>query len=85
MPGTIALRPVTPADEAFLLAVYASTRAEELALSGWTDEQKDQFCRMQFTGQDAHYRGNYPTAQLHVILKDGIPAGRLYVDRWEKE
>jgi ribosomal protein S18 acetylase RimI-like enzyme len=85
MPSSVALRPVASDDEAFLVAVYASTRAEELAVTGWTDEQKEQFCRMQFKGQDAHYRGNYPTAQFDVILKDDVPAGRLYVDRWEKE
>ncbi len=85
MPGPVTLRPVTPADEGFLVAVYASTRAEELAVTGWTDEQKEQFCCMQFKGQDAHYRGNYPTARFDVILNGDVPAGRLYVDRWEKE
>lgn len=85
MPSSVVLRPVTPADEEFLVSVYASTRAEELALTGWTDEQKSQFCRMQFMGQDAHYRGNYPTAQFDVILQGDVPIGRLYVDRWEKE
>lgn len=85
MPASVALRPVTSADEEFLMAVYASTRAEELAHTGWTDEQKRQFCQMQFRGQDAHYRQNYPTAQFDLILREDAPAGRLYVDRWEEE
>jgi ribosomal protein S18 acetylase RimI-like enzyme len=81
----ISLRTVTAADADFLCAVYASTRADELAVTGWTDAQKAEFCQMQFTAQDAHYRQHYPTAEFAVIEHDGTPAGRLYVDRWSKE
>ena len=79
------LRPATEADEAFLLAVYTSTRAEEMAPTGWSDEQKAAFCAMQFQAQDIHYRQHYPTAQFFVIEAEKVPAGRLYVDHWEKE
>ena len=82
---SIILRSVAVADNDFLCAVYASTRADELAVTGWTDEQKAEFCQMQFTAQDAHYRQHYPTAEFSVIEHDGTPAGRLYVDRWSKE
>lgn len=82
---SVSLRPVTEADHDFLAAVYASTRAEELLATDWTDEQKAQFCLMQFAAQDAHYRQHYTTAEYSVIEADGIPAGRLYVDRWTKE
>ena len=81
----ISLRPVTTADAGFLCAVYSSTRAEELAVTDWSDEQKTRFCQMQFIAQDAHYRQHYPTAELSVIEHDGSPVGRLYVDRWSKE
>lgn len=80
------LRPVRwVEDEPFLEAVYASTRAAELAMVPWTAEQKAAFCRMQFTAQDAHYRQHYPTAAYFVIEHCGQAIGRLYVDRWEKE
>jgi ribosomal protein S18 acetylase RimI-like enzyme len=79
------LRAATPGDEQFLRAVYASTRAEELARVPWSDEQKRAFTDMQFTAQDAHYRRHYPTAQYSIIEVRGVPAGRLYVDRWGKE
>jgi ribosomal protein S18 acetylase RimI-like enzyme len=82
---TVSLRPIEPADEEFLLAVYASTRADELAVVGWTDEQKAAFVRHQFDAQAAHYREHYTTCSFDVILVDGEPAGRLYVDRWPKE
>jgi ribosomal protein S18 acetylase RimI-like enzyme len=79
------LRPVAAGDRAFLAAVYASTRMEELAATDWTDAQKADFCEMQFTAQDAHYRQHYLTADFQVIEIEGTPAGRLYVDRWENE
>lgn len=78
---TISLRPVGPADAQFLQDVYASTRATELALADWSEEQKASFVRQQFVAQTRHYRDQYPTATQDVILVDDEPAGRLYVDR----
>jgi GNAT superfamily N-acetyltransferase len=75
------LRPVTDADRAFLVGLYASTREEELAHVGWDEAEKRAFIEHQFTAQDAAYRGNYPGATLDVIEVDGAPAGRLYVHR----
>ncbi len=85
MTPAIRLHPVAVGDREFLAAVYASSRMEELAATDWTDVQKADFCEMQFTAQDAHYRQHYPTADFQVIESAGTPAGRLYVDRWEKE
>jgi len=79
------LRAATSDDKQFLRAVYASTRAEELAQVAWSDEQKRAFTDMQFAAQDADYRQNYPAAQYSIIEVQGVPAGRLYVDRCEKE
>jgi ribosomal protein S18 acetylase RimI-like enzyme len=71
-------------DEAFLYKVYASTRAEELALVPWNDQQREAFLRMQFTAQDTYYREHYAKAEYKVILFDNELAGRLYVLREEK-
>jgi ribosomal protein S18 acetylase RimI-like enzyme len=81
----ISLRPITPQDDSFLADLYASTRAEELAVTGWSDDEKTAFCRRQFDAQSAHYRENYPGASLQVIGKDGVSIGRLYVARWQRE
>lgn len=85
MTGTITLRPATAGDVPFLKRVYASTRAEEMAVVPWTDEQKSAFVEMQFRAQDMDYRGKHPDAAYDVILRDDTPAGRLYVSRREKE
>jgi ribosomal protein S18 acetylase RimI-like enzyme len=87
MPANLALRlrPVTPEDVSFLAGVYASTRAEELAVTGWSDEEKAIFCRRQFDAQTAHYREHYPGAALQIVERDGVSIGRLYVAPWERE
>ena len=84
-PSAVTLRAVGPADEAFLLNVYAGTRADELALVSWTDEQRLAFVGMQFTAQQDHYRKVYPEADHDVILSAGRPVGRLYIARKEHE
>ena len=81
----VTLRAAGAADREFLLAVYASTRLDELAVTGWSDDQKEAFCRDQFCAQEAHYLQHYPTAEYAVIEEAGSPAGRLYVDRWPRE
>jgi len=78
---TITLRDATAEDEGFLRQVYACTRAEEMALVPWTEEQREAFLRFQFDAQDSYYRSQFPEAAYQIILKDGAPVGRLYVYR----
>lgn len=78
------LRPVVAADREFLLLLYSSTRAEELALVSWPDEQKRAFVEQQFLAQTNAYEA-YLDATRDVILVNGSPAGRLYVGRWPEE
>src|ERR1043165_6246435 len=82
---TVTLRPVGPDDHEFLVAVYASPRADELALTPWTDEQRDSFVRWQFGAQQEHYAKTYPAANHDIIMSDGRQVGRLYVARLDQE
>jgi len=75
----VSLRPVTDADQEFLVGVYASTRAEELAQVDWDDSQKDAFIRWQFGLQNQEYNARYPDARYAVILVDDQPAGRIWI------
>jgi ribosomal protein S18 acetylase RimI-like enzyme len=77
----VRLRPVEPADEEFLLRVYASSRADEMALVPWDEEQKLAFVRSQFEAQSAQYGERFPDAEYSVILYRGSPAGRLWIGR----
>ena len=81
----VSLRPVTDADQEFLVGVYANTRAEELAQTNWDDSQKDAFIRWQFGLQKQEYDARYPTARYEIILVDGTPAGRIWVGTDEKQ
>jgi ribosomal protein S18 acetylase RimI-like enzyme len=85
MDEAVTLRPVGPDDQAFLFEVYASTRVGELATVPWDDLQKAAFLQMQFTAQQQYYQEQYPHAAFEVVLVDGKPAGRLYVNRGPDE
>ena len=85
MSSQITLRPIGPDDTDFLVEVYGSTRAEEMAMVPWTIEQQQAFIRMQFTAQQDHYTKTYPTASYDIIMSDGRPVGRLYVARLDRE
>jgi ribosomal protein S18 acetylase RimI-like enzyme len=81
----VTLRPVTDEDREFLFRVYAGSREDEMALVSWEPGRQEDFLRMQFAAQDQYYRQHYRTAEFQVILLDGEPVGRLYVDRWPDE
>jgi ribosomal protein S18 acetylase RimI-like enzyme len=77
----VTLRAATDADREHLLAVYGSTRAEELDQVEWPPGAREAFLEMQFAAQDHEYRRANPEGRFDVIEIDGRPAGRLYVDR----
>ena len=84
-PANVTLRPVNQDDHEFLVELYGSTRAEELALTPWTSEQQQVFVRSQFAAQQAHYANKYPTASHDIIMSNDRLVGRLYVARLDQE
>jgi GNAT superfamily N-acetyltransferase len=83
-PGT-RFRPATSADEAFFAMLYASTRTEELALSGWPEPMQAAFLAQQAGAQYAHYRRHYEDAEWWVLERDGAAIGRLILARWPSQ
>jgi GNAT superfamily N-acetyltransferase len=83
--AAVTLRPALPEDEAFLLKIYAGTRADEMAASGWDEAQRQAFLKMQFDAQQQHYRSHYPQGEHSIILLREEPAGRVYVARSSEE
>lgn len=81
----VRLRPATLEDEPFLRQLFATTRADELALMGWDDNQKEAFIAMQFNAQKQQYVMSYPQAQHSIVLLHDIPIGRQMIDRGESE
>lgn len=76
---SVSFRAAAEGDESLLRNLYASTRSQEMALTGWNQAQQDVFLKMQFNAQQAHYRSHYPDAEHLVILLDGQGIGRIYI------
>lgn len=81
----LTLRPISDADLPTLYRIYGSTRADELAQTGWNAEQQTAFLTMQFNAQHHYYAEHYAGAAFTLIERDGLPIGRLYLMRWPRE
>jgi ribosomal protein S18 acetylase RimI-like enzyme len=67
-------------DGAFLDRLYATTRVEELAQTGWSEPEVRRFLHEQSRLQRAHYREHYADAEFLLIVGENAPIGRLYLD-----
>lgn len=81
----VELQPVTPADENFLLTVYDSTRADELSQVEWAPGQREAFVRSQFDAQRREYDLRFPDADYYLIVIDGKPAGRIWINEGDRQ
>ena len=81
----ITLRPIRRADQDLLRRIYASTRADEMALLDWDEARKEAFLGQQFEAQHKYYQQQFQAARFDIIEQAGRPIGRLYVDRREQE
>jgi ribosomal protein S18 acetylase RimI-like enzyme len=79
LPPDLSLRQSTDSDLPFLRTLYRTVRDPELALTQWSEEQKQAFSDSQFSLQDQHYRKYYPGALFLVIQHQSEPVGRIYV------
>ncbi|MEI7607933.1 MAG: GNAT family N-acetyltransferase [Rhodospirillaceae bacterium] len=77
----IRLRGERDADRPFLEGLYVASRWEELAGTGWPDEEKQAFLSSQFGYQHQHYTTHYYDTDFGVVECDGVPTGRLYLFR----
>ncbi|MFC5695331.1 GNAT family N-acetyltransferase [Pseudomonas sp. GCM10022186] len=66
---------------AFLRALYATTRADEMAATGWSQPAIDAFLAQQFDAQHRYYQEHYQDAEFSLICRGGQAIGRLYVFR----
>lgn len=78
-PDGAALRLEEESDRSFVDALYASTRADELAQVAWPAEAVDGFLRQQSDLQRAHYRQRYTGALFLIVEAAEGPIGRLYL------
>jgi GNAT superfamily N-acetyltransferase len=81
----VSYRVSTEEDLPLLFRVYASTRLEEVAATGWPAEMQQQFLAHQADAQHRHYRRHYPDAEWLVIERGGEAIGRLYLEQWSDQ
>jgi GNAT superfamily N-acetyltransferase len=79
------LRPVAPEDRALLLEILAAARADERAAWPADEAAWRLFLAHQLAAQLHDYQARFPQARHQVVLAGAQAAGRLYVDRNERE
>lgn len=78
---SLTLRPIHDEDLAFLQALYASTRIEELKPLDWSADHKHAFLAQQFRAQHEHYRANFGGGEFLLIERRKEPVGRIYLEQ----
>lgn len=81
LPEAIGFRPIIDNDLPFLSQLYASTRADEMAMVPWSEEEKAAFLQMQFNAQHSYYQQQFNDADFLIIYKNEESIGRVYVER----
>lgn len=81
----VSYRESTEEDLRFLATVYASTRLEEVAATGWPEEMQLHFLAQQADAQHRHYRRTYANAEWLVIERGGEAIGRLFLEEWSDQ
>ena len=81
----VSYRESTDEDLSLLATIYASTRLEEVASTGWPEEMQLQFLTHQAQAQHQHYRRTYPNAEWLVIERGGEAIGRLFIEMWSDQ
>ncbi|MGZ8281541.1 MAG: GNAT family N-acetyltransferase [Allosphingosinicella sp.] len=84
-PLGISYRPMTDDDLPFIEALFASTRAEEVAQTGWPLPAQQAFLAQQHRAQHDHYQAHYADAEWLIVERDDARIGRLYLGRWDDE
>ncbi|WP_309713911.1 GNAT family N-acetyltransferase [Armatimonas sp.] len=80
LPDGLTRRPATDSDRELLYQLYASTRADEMAVVPWSELEKSVFLRQQFQSQHTYYHQTWPHATYDIVELHGEPIGRIYVD-----
>src|SRR5437588_8258254 len=85
MTDSIALRPVTNEDEAFLLELYKSGRGDDLRGLGWDEDRISEFLGMQYEAQQRFYESEYQHLDDQIVMLKEEPVGQLIVERRDQE
>src|SRR5918912_3380969 len=79
--AAVSLRAAAASDDEFLFALYGSTRRDELTAWGMPEAQQETFLRLQYRAQQQRYLAERDHSRHDIILRDGVPVGRMIVVR----
>jgi ribosomal protein S18 acetylase RimI-like enzyme len=75
----VSYRPMADNDVPFVAELYASTRRDEVAQTGWPPEAQAAFLKQQHEAQHSHYSQHFPDAERLIVERGGEAIGRLYL------
>jgi|SRR5687768_16369937 len=76
----ISYRPMSEDDLPFVAELYASTRREEVARTGWPAEMQEAFLKQQHEAQHSHYSVHFAEGEWLIVEREGEAIGRLYLN-----
>ena len=82
---SITLRPATEDDRDFLLALYKSSRGDDLRGLSWEEERINEFLEMQYEAHQTFLANDHPNLQDQIVLVDGASVGHLAVEQRAEE
>jgi len=75
----VSYRTFADEDLPFVAELYASTRREEVAATGWPAEIQEAFLAQQHDAQHRHYAFHFADAEWLIVERGGEAIGRLYL------
>ncbi len=85
VPNAVVLRPIRPEDRDLLCRIYGSTRDGGARARPVDGRAEGRVPRDAVRRADGLLASSTPTPRRSIVEIDGVPAGRLYVQRWPKE
>src|SRR4030095_8776485 len=83
--ASISLRAIAPEDDAFLLALYKSSRGDDLRGLGWDEQRVSDFLDMQYEAQQRFHTNEYKKPVDQIVVRGNEAVGRVTFEPREHE
>jgi GNAT superfamily N-acetyltransferase len=82
---SVSLRAIIGEDAEFLLALYKSSRGDDLRGLGWDEERISEFLEMQYEAQQRFHASEYKKPVDQIVLRGNQAVGRVTFEPREHE
>jgi len=83
--ASISLRAIAPEDSPFLLALYKSSRGDDLRGLGWDEPRISDFLEMQYEAQQRFHTNEYKKPVDQIVVRGNEAVGRVTFEPREHE